>query len=246
MSNTSIRNKTVRPGSLSNYSYYYSDRRPPAGSATPVEVKAAPKPKFRTRLKVVAGTLAVAALLLGLPLLRNDTGPVASSGNQNSPSPADGQATPALSAADTVRTNYCAGNTEAKFIRVSVEKRHLWACEGEKLVRDSAVITGLRGHAETETPVGTYKIYAKAAGIRLTGSDSRGGWNYPVHTWMSFLDNQYGTYGFHDATWRPDSEFGSISPDSDKASHGCIELPLGHAQWLYNWAPVGTVLTVEA
>jgi lipoprotein-anchoring transpeptidase ErfK/SrfK len=63
---------------------------------------------------------------------------------------------------------------------------------------------------------------------------------------MPFLDNQYGTYGFHDATWRKASEFGNISPTSQEASHGCIELPLASQKWLYNWAPVGTTVTVES
>jgi lipoprotein-anchoring transpeptidase ErfK/SrfK len=63
---------------------------------------------------------------------------------------------------------------------------------------------------------------------------------------MPFLDNQYGTYGFHDATWRKDSEFGKVDPNSADASHGCVELPLATAKWLYSWAPVGTAVTIES
>jgi lipoprotein-anchoring transpeptidase ErfK/SrfK len=63
---------------------------------------------------------------------------------------------------------------------------------------------------------------------------------------MPFLNNQHGTYGFHDATWRPDNEFGTVSPDSSEASHGCVELPLATSAWLYAWAPVGTTVTIQS
>jgi lipoprotein-anchoring transpeptidase ErfK/SrfK len=142
--------------------------------------------------------------------------------------------------------NRCAGNNDGKLIKISIDQRRLWACDGTKVELSSAVITGLRGHAETETPIGTYHIYAKQTNTTLKGSDSRGAWSDPVYYWMPFLDNQYGTYGFHDATWRKDSAFGNVSPDSQDASHGCIELPLATSKWLYNWAPVGTTVTVEA
>ncbi|MGH7194071.1 MAG: L,D-transpeptidase family protein, partial [Candidatus Saccharimonadales bacterium] len=54
------------------------------------------------------------------------------------------------------------------------------------------------------------------------------------------------TYGFHDATWRPNSEFGKVSPDSSNASHGCVELPLSTAAWLYGWAGIGTTVRIES
>jgi lipoprotein-anchoring transpeptidase ErfK/SrfK len=63
---------------------------------------------------------------------------------------------------------------------------------------------------------------------------------------MPFLENQYGSYGFHDATWRSASDFGNISPDSSDASHGCVELPLATAKWLYSWAAIGTTVTIKS
>jgi lipoprotein-anchoring transpeptidase ErfK/SrfK len=80
----------------------------------------------------------------------------------------------------------------------------------------------------------------------LTGCDTTGCWKDPVYYWMPFLDNQYGSYGFHDATWRADSAFGNINPDSADASHGCVETPLATAKWLYNWDQVGTTVTIES
>ncbi len=67
----------------------------------------------------------------------------------------------------------------------------------------------------------------------------------PVHYWMPFLQNKHGIYGFHDATWRSNNDFGNIDPNSKKASHGCVELPLNASSWIYNWAPVGTTVTIK-
>ncbi len=121
----------------------------------------------------------------------------------------------------------------------------MWACQGQKVVYDTPVVTGMEQYAADKTPTGTYHIYAKQTDTTLTGSDNTGNWSDPVHYWMPFLNNQYGTYGFHDATWRPDTAFGHIDPNSTQASHGCVELPLAASTWLYNWAQVGTTLTIE-
>lgn len=157
----------------------------------------------------------------------------------NNPKPVDGKTQ------TKAATNHCSSNTLEKLILVDTSQRHLWACGGSHQVYDSAVVTGYDKLAETITPSGTYKIYAKVTNTTLTGSDSNGSWNRPVYYWMPFLSNQYGVYGFHDATWRSTNAFGNISPDSSDASHGCVELSLAAAKWLYDWAPVGTTLQIN-
>lgn len=144
------------------------------------------------------------------------------------------------------QVNYCKSNKLSQLIVVSISKRHLWVCNKMTQIYGSPVVTGMENLPADLTPTGTYKIYAKETNLTLTGSDSTGSWNDPVNYWMPFFDNQYGTYGFHDATWRPDSAFGSISPYSNQASHGCVELPLSSAKWLYNWSNVGTTVTVTS
>ena len=99
-------------------------------------------------------------------------------------------------------------------------------------------------YAADMTPTGTYYISSKVTDTVLKGSDATGSWDDPVSYWMPFLHDGYGTYGFHDATWRADSDFGNIDPNSTNASHGCVELPLSTAAWLYNWAAIGTAVAI--
>ena len=141
--------------------------------------------------------------------------------------------------------NECANNSLSQLVLVSISKQHLWACDLNKTVFDSPVVTGMENYPADLTPTGTYKIYAKYTDQTLTGEDSTGSWSDFVHYWMPFLSNQYGIYGFHDATWRPNNAFGNINIYSNNASHGCVELPLATAAWIYNWSSVGTTVTIE-
>lgn len=158
------------------------------------------------------------------------------------------------SATPTVKTtvtptptpNQCANNALPKLLLTSISARHLWACDGTTLVYQTAVVTGDMNIVADATPVGSFNIYAKETNLHLIGSDSRGSWNDPVSYWMPFLSNQYGVFGLHDATWRAPTDFGNISPYSDNSSHGCIELPLAAAAWIYNWSDVGTTVTIES
>ncbi len=242
MSVTSLQNKTIRPGSLGSYSYYYSDRRPVAAAQT--------KPKAARRAKhgynKVVITLLVLGALIVLPLLR----PFGSGGTgqtplNNQPTKQAAASVSALVAPAAQQTNHCAGNNLDKLVLVSVSQRHLWACQGTKAVYDTPVITGMLAQPDTLTPPGTYHIAAKQTATTLTGTDSTGSWSDPVSYWMPFLTNEHGTYGFHDATWRSDSEFGNVDPNSANASHGCVELPLAASQWLYDWARTGTTVTIQ-
>ncbi len=142
--------------------------------------------------------------------------------------------------------NQCASNQLAKLVLVSISARHLWACSYQTIAYNSPVVTGMDYLAADLTPVGTYHIESMQTNLYLKGSDSTGSWDDYVHYWMQFLYNQYGAYGLHDATWRPANAFGNISPNSSNASHGCVELPLATATWLYNWVQLGTTVQIES
>ncbi len=235
MNSPSLENKTIRPGSLLGYSYYHSARQSRTAAAGKL-----PKPSIRAHYRPFWGRIFVALLILAalifLPLLRGNSGPVPviNSNNQSS------------NAVTTSDSGPCAGNKLGQFILVSIKQRHFWACQGNKVLYDSPVVTGIDYLAADKTPIGTYHISAKQADQTLTGTDSTGSWSDFVQYWLPFLTNQYGTYGFHDATWRADSDFGHINPNSANASHGCVELPLSASAWLYQWVQVGTTVTIKA
>jgi lipoprotein-anchoring transpeptidase ErfK/SrfK len=249
MSTPSLEHKTVRPGSLLGYSYYYSKPTPKVRKNT--ESKK-PRHLFRGKLFIVL-VLAVAAGLLIRSVGHATVAKLSQSKKSattqtvtSKPLPTP-TATPATAAAAVpITTNNCAGNTQNKLIIVSISQRHLWACDQNTQAYDSPVITGISYLAADLTPTGTYHIYAKETDQHLIGSDSTGSWDDFVYYWMPFLRNQYGIYGLHDATWRSANAFGNISPNSADASHGCVELPLVTAKWLYNWTYVGTTVTIES
>ena len=139
---------------------------------------------------------------------------------------------------------YCKSNIYSKLIIVSINRRHLWACNESSLAYDSTIITGNENLSSDATPIGNYKIYNKLTSQDLIGSNSNTSWNDHVNYWLPFLQNQYGEYGFHDATWRNSNEFGNVSPYTSQASHGCIELPLTTAAWIYNWASIDTNISI--
>jgi lipoprotein-anchoring transpeptidase ErfK/SrfK len=145
-----------------------------------------------------------------------------------------------------IGSNVCSGNAINQNIIVSIDQRHLWACAKNKQVFNTAVITGYTGIPGDVTPLGIYEIYAKQTDRYLSGTDGVSSWHDYVYYWMPFLNNEYGTYGLHDATWRTNVDFGNISPSSPQASHGCVELPLTAATWLFNWATIGTAVTIQA
>ena len=160
MSTSPLENKTIRPGSLRGFSYYHSNRSVPVASA--------PTHKSHFQIRYLA---AAVVILLGAYLLFGQ----GSSKNysQKSKSVASAPATSSQTKPQAVPSNHCAGNNEDKFIKISITSRHLWACQASKKVYDSAVITGLQNNLETQTPIGTYKIYATlgttvAAGWEIT------------------------------------------------------------------------------
>ncbi|HSW85651.1 MAG TPA: L,D-transpeptidase [Candidatus Saccharimonadales bacterium] len=249
MSLTSLQHKTVRPGSLVGYSYYHSNRR--TAAAAPPAAPAFKLNSHRKRHLILWAilTVAVVAVILLGPIIKGASKSISTTSNSGN-LPAAGNSlqspnsAPAATAPSEV-TNHCVGNNGDQLIIVSVSQRHLWACQNGEAIYNTPVVTGIETLAADLTPRGTFHISSKTTNTTLTGTDTTGSWSDPVSYWLPFLHNRYGTYGFHDATWRANSDFGKIDPNSRDASHGCVELPLTGAQWLYNWAHVGATVTIK-
>ena len=124
---------------------------------------------------------------------------------------------------------------DGKFIEVNISTQTVYAWEDGQLVYTSPATTGASGN-DTGTPIGTFSIFYKTTDTILDGRVY--GYSYRVHVdyWMPFDVNGS---GLHDASWR--TSFGG-QDYIYSGSKGCVNLPHATAEFLYNWAPVGTVV----
>lgn len=107
--------------------------------------------------------------------------------------------------------------TPEKWIDVNLSTQTLVAYEGTVPVLTTAISSG---SAQFPTIQGTFRIYLKMREQTMTGPD----YSTPD---VPFIMYFHGSYSLHGAYWHND--FGRAR------SHGCVNLPLGPAEWLYNW-----------
>jgi lipoprotein-anchoring transpeptidase ErfK/SrfK len=119
-----------------------------------------------------------------------------------------------------------------KRIVVNLSKQWLYAYENDRLVFDAPVATGRDG---MNTPTGTFQIYAKLSRQTMDGVTDGKYWVVPNVPHVMYF---YGGVALHGTYWH--NLFGTGA----RPSHGCVNLPLKSAAWLYEWAPVGTPVRV--
>ena len=119
----------------------------------------------------------------------------------------------------------------AKSIVVSISQQRTWAYEGEEMVLSSLVSTGKPGF---DTPTGTFSIVVKTPIEDMEGLI--GGEYYNVEDVPDVMYFTSVGHAFHGTYWH--SNFGAVM------SHGCINLPLDVATWLYDWTPMGTPVRI--
>lgn len=99
-------------------------------------------------------------------------------------------------------------------------------------VFSTLVSTGKPGY---ETPVGTFPVYWKDPLVDMSATPEAAEFYYvPNVPWVLWF---IGGYSIHGTYWH--SDFGRVR------SHGCVNAPVAAAQWIYNWAPVGTPVVVH-
>ncbi|MEO7071209.1 MAG: L,D-transpeptidase family protein [Nostocoides sp.] len=115
-----------------------------------------------------------------------------------------------------------------KWIDVNLSRHTMTAYVGGTVVLGPVAM--VNGAAATPSLVGTHYINRKYATDRMRGSNADGSlYDDPDVPWVSYFQ---GGYALHGAPWR--STFGYA------ASHGCINLPVSTAKWIFDWAPIGT------
>lgn len=121
--------------------------------------------------------------------------------------------------------------TTEKLITVDTGAQMLRAWENGVVVHESRVSTGL---PKTPTVKGSFRIYKKIPSQRMRGGSKwYGKYDYPNVPHVMYF---YQGYAIHGAYWH--KKFGRT------ASHGCVNVPLFSAEWLYNWADAGTRVEV--
>ncbi len=119
-------------------------------------------------------------------------------------------------------------------IVVSISAQMMWAYENGQLVNSSLVSTGTAEVFETTTPIGSWSILSKVDVQDMEGTISGEYYFVEDVPYVMYFDNLgnalHGTY------WH--ANFGA------PMSHGCINLPMDVAAWMYSWAGVGTPVTV--
>jgi lipoprotein-anchoring transpeptidase ErfK/SrfK len=191
----------------------------------------------------------VTVLLVVVPLTR---GPAAASGAPATPAAAASAPEPARTteatqpAADAhsaasqptqaqLDAARCTGGPGGKWVRVSITLQRAWLCDGTALTLATPVTTGA-DTPDRRTLPGTWQVQGKETHRWLGGP----GYSVQVDFWMPYD----GDFGFHDAGWQT-MPFGSPGWRTE-GSHGCVHLPHAAMAELYDWAPVGTTVTIEA
>lgn len=122
-----------------------------------------------------------------------------------------------------------------KWIEVDLTNKRMYAYEQSNLVGTFLVSAGAPA---TPTVTGQFNIYSKIAQQDMRGRNVDGsGYFQPNVPWINYF---YKDYAIHGNYWRPFSYFGNIN-----SSHGCVGMIVDDAQWLYEWAPLGTTVIVH-
>ncbi|HEY8447760.1 MAG TPA: L,D-transpeptidase [Thermomicrobiales bacterium] len=121
-----------------------------------------------------------------------------------------------------------------KEIVVSISEQKMWAYEDGQVVVSTLVSTGTGNVPETVTPIGHFQIWLKYESQTMEGTISDEHYRVEDVPWVMYFD--YAGNALHGTYWH--SNFGT------PMSHGCVNLPLDVAEFLYQWAPEGTPVSI--
>jgi lipoprotein-anchoring transpeptidase ErfK/SrfK len=125
------------------------------------------------------------------------------------------------------------GDRGAQRIVVDISEQRLTAYENDVAVHTFLISSGTYSFP---TPLGSTTVTAKIPVHRYTwsyGPNNPNNYDLPGVKWnLRFRQNYY----IHSAYWH--NSFGR------RMSHGCINVDMKNAEWIYNWAEVGAVVDI--
>jgi lipoprotein-anchoring transpeptidase ErfK/SrfK len=117
--------------------------------------------------------------------------------------------------------------SQKRWIEIDLSTQRLIAWEGDRPVHAVIVSTGKK---ETPTRPGVFSIQSKRPLDRMRGAD------YDVPD-VPYAMYYHRGYAIHGAYWH--NSFGT------PVSHGCINLAVDHAKWLFQWASLKTPVIIH-
>jgi hypothetical protein len=118
-----------------------------------------------------------------------------------------------------------------KWVNVNLYEQVLTAYQGNTLIFATLISSGLPGW---QTNVGTFKVWDHYKASPMTGAMGRSDYySLPAVPYVMFFDNDISLHGTY---WHDGFGF--------KHSHGCVNMSISDAQWVYNWMGDGD-LTVN-
>ncbi|WP_322480657.1 L,D-transpeptidase [Thermogemmatispora sp.] len=137
-----------------------------------------------------------------------------------------------------------------KVIVVILSKQWLYAYENGKQVFNTPITSG---RPSLPTPTGTFHVLRKLHPTTFYSPWPPGSPYYYPPTFINYaLEFDWDGYFLHDAWWHgvfgPATNGWHYDPVAGWTwgSHGCVEMSVKAAAWLYNWAPVGTTVIIRA
>lgn len=118
-------------------------------------------------------------------------------------------------------------HSSRRWIEINLSRQRLTAWEGRNPAYTILISTG---KAATPTQPGVFAIQTRERYAHMKGA------GYDVND-VPYTMYYSGSYAIHGAYWH--RRFGT------PISHGCINLAVNHARWLFNWARIGTPVIVR-
>ncbi|PSB28161.1 L,D-transpeptidase [Stenomitos frigidus] len=117
--------------------------------------------------------------------------------------------------------------SKRRWIEIKLSSQRLIAWEGKTPVYAVLISTG---KDLTPTSPGVFAIQTRDRYARMRGAD----YDIADVPYTMYYD---GSYAIHGAYWH--HNFGT------PVSHGCVNVAVNHARWLFNWATIGTPVVVR-
>lgn len=121
---------------------------------------------------------------------------------------------------------------EGKYIDISIPSQVMTLFEDGRKVNGFLVSTGKYG---MPTPLGIFFIKKKELNH----------WSSTYGLWMPFSMNFYGAFYIHELPYWPSGYREGENHLGIRVSHGCIRLGIGPAEYVFNWAKIGTPVYVH-